>query len=116
MRSSALASSSLRPGGRDDDEEAGQEAECENPEVSEETFSGWLQFSACPHGSAIAGWWTNEPAGEEGDVTRWKSHEEECVADLYQKIKLAVDGAVRVRSLVRWFIERGTVGSFSFCR
>ena len=96
-----------------DEELAGQgaaEADDENAEVSVETFESWLELSVFPHGSAVARWWSAEPAGVEGDVARFKAMDEETAVDLFGKIKRALDGSVRVRGLVEWLVRRGGVG------
>ena len=99
--------------GSPDEELAGQGAtdvDGEDAEVSVESFAGWLELSACRHGSAVARWWSAEPVGAEGDVARFKAMDEETAVDLFEKIKLALDGSVRVRSLVEWLVARGGVG------
>ena len=86
------------------------EADGEEAEVNEDTFVRWLELSAFRHGSAVARWWWSEPVGQEGDVARFKAMEEETAVDFFGKIKLALDGPVRVRSLVEWLVGRGGVG------
>ena len=43
-------------------------------------------------------------------MARFKAMEEETAVDFFGKIKLALDGPVRVRSLVEWLVGRGGVG------